>query len=36
MKEKEELLLMALGWLLREDKVEFREDGRVYLKEVAS
>jgi hypothetical protein len=36
MKEKEDLLLMALGWLSREDKVEFREDGRVYLKEVTS
>jgi hypothetical protein len=36
MNEKEEALLMALGWLAREDKVEFREDGRVYLKEVTS
>lgn len=33
MKEKEEALLMALGWLSREDKLEFGEDGRVYLKE---
>jgi len=33
MKEKEELLLMALGWLSREDKLEFGEDGRVSLKE---
>ncbi len=33
MKEKEEILLMALGWLSREDKVEFGEDRRVYLKE---
>jgi hypothetical protein len=33
MKEKEEILLMALGWLSREDKVEFGEDGRVSLKE---
>ena len=33
MKEKEEVLLLALGWLAREDKVEFKEDGRAYLKE---
>ena len=36
MKEKEELLLLALGWLAREDKVEFGEDGRAYLKEHGS
>ena len=30
---KEPMVLIALGWLLREDKVEFGEDGRVSLKE---
>jgi len=33
LKTREGLILMALGWLSREDKVEFGEDGRVYLKE---
>lgn len=28
----EPLAWLALGWLLREDKVEFREEGRACLK----
>jgi hypothetical protein len=36
MREKEDVLLMGLGWLAREDKLEFKEDERVYLKGLTS
>lgn len=32
-KDKEWLVMMALGWLAREDKIEFKDDGKVALKE---
>jgi hypothetical protein len=32
MKEKEELVLLGLGWLAREDKLEFhKKEGRIFI-----